>query len=316
VLNADTDPAEKARQIESFRVKPTDQARAFAREIASAVFVGLAVGSLAPALAKDRRHRFEDDAVRVATGIANEAQTSGLLGVASGAYVRPDEAINYLQTVNLPQSMRLNNYIEAANTWGRTSVVNTQYAAQETVKALLAKQVGAEYLDGAGEIESAINKVDFRAFMQDWENVGLPSLTVDQTFLIFNQNIQTAFSAGRWVGMDVDAHRQSVAGLRYVSMLLPTTRPEHAQWHGTVHPMESPFWDTHYPPNGFNCLCDVIAVYDWDKAELTQARKAGKFYPSIEAQLPTYTTKSGVTYDFNFNPGRQLQRGQISGLAT
>lgn len=322
VLEMPGTDAEKARRIMEFTIKPTQQARGLAREIGAAVFVGIALGSTTPALAKDKRHRYDDrmatdGAVNSAVDIALEAESAGLLLMTSGDFVAPVDAIKYIQSSAVKPSMRLNSYIASSNTWGAASVVNQQYAAQETVKILLGKQIGVEGITDASEVQDALGRVDYRQFLKDWNEVGLPGLVDYQTQLIFNQNIQTAFSAGRWVGLDSDVHREQVAGLRYVSMLLPTTRQEHRQWHGTIHPIDSEFWDSHYPPNGFNCLCDVIAVYTWDKAEVDAARKSGKFYQTApNVQLPVYTTKAGVTYDFNYNPGRQLQRGQITGLAT
>ena len=70
----------------------------------------------------------------------------------------------------------------------------------------------------------------------------------------------TSYQVGRWQQMtdpDVVAERPY---LRYVSALLPTSRPSHREKHGLVYPVEDPFWDEWYPPNGFNCRCTVMSV--------------------------------------------------------
>ena len=54
--------------------------------------------------------------------------------------------------------------------------------------------------------------------------------------------------------------KQARVLFRYVSALLPTTRPSHAEKHGIVLPADDPFWNTWYPPNGFNCYCTVQSV--------------------------------------------------------
>ena len=46
--------------------------------------------------------------------------------------------------------------------------------------------------------------------------------------------------------------------LRYVATLDDRTRPDHRAWHGTVLPVDHPFWQTHYPPNGWRCRYTVI----------------------------------------------------------
>jgi hypothetical protein len=46
----------------------------------------------------------------------------------------------------------------------------------------------------------------------------------------------------------------------YKSALLENTRASHAAMHNHVYHRDSPFWDTWYPPNAWNCQCYVEAL--------------------------------------------------------
>ncbi|MGB0683396.1 MAG: phage minor head protein [Magnetovibrionaceae bacterium] len=80
--------------------------------------------------------------------------------------------------------------------------------------------------------------------------------------IIFDTNLRTAHSAGRWERIQRTAKRRP--WLRYVSVRDHRTRREHANWHGTVLRHDDPWWQTHYPPNGWNCRCTVQQLSDRD----------------------------------------------------
>lgn len=77
---------------------------------------------------------------------------------------------------------------------------------------------------------------------------------------VYRTNMATSYQAGRWQQMTDPDVIKVRPYLRYVSALLPTTRPSHAEKHGVVLPADDQFWDAWYPPNGFNCYCTVQSV--------------------------------------------------------
>jgi len=74
-----------------------------------------------------------------------------------------------------------------------------------------------------------------------------------RTGVIFNTNVSVAYSAGHYAQMsdpDVLAARPY---WRYVASTSIEKRPEHMKWYNLVLPSDDPFWNTHYPPNGWGC---------------------------------------------------------------
>lgn len=76
---------------------------------------------------------------------------------------------------------------------------------------------------------------------------------------IFRTNIQTAYQAGRLKQMEDQVERFPY--WEYDAVMDSRTRPTHAAMDGKIFPADHSFWDTWYPPNGFNCRCTVHAVH-------------------------------------------------------
>lgn len=72
----------------------------------------------------------------------------------------------------------------------------------------------------------------------------------------------------------------------YDSMDDARTRPEHAALDNLVFRHDDPFWDTHYPPNGFNCRCRVRALTaeEVEARGLTVSNSKGKLH-QVEQQV-------------------------------
>ncbi len=84
--------------------------------------------------------------------------------------------------------------------------------------------------------------------------------------IIFNTNLRMAYAAGRWQKIMRLADRRP--WLRYVAVMDERTRPLHRQWHDTVLRWDHPWWQTFYPPNGWNCRCTVQQLSDRDLVQM------------------------------------------------
>lgn len=97
--------------------------------------------------------------------------------------------------------------------------------------------------------------------------------------------------ASKWAEIEEDGDRYD---LQYRTAHDDKVREEHRALEGTTLPPSDPFWDSYYPPNGYNCRCTV-----------EQVRK-GKYPRSNSAaaiDLGNSMTE-GKKSIFRFNPGK------------
>lgn len=99
--------------------------------------------------------------------------------------------------------------------------------------------------------------------------------------VIFQTNLRTAYHAGKWAQAQRLKERRPF--LRYVAVQDSRTRPEHMAWHGTVLPIDHPWWQTHFPPNGWNCRCTVQAL---------SRRDLDRFGFQVSEQAPPVTRET------------------------
>ena len=71
----------------------------------------------------------------------------------------------------------------------------------------------------------------------------------------YNTAISQAQSGRRWNKIQADKALFPIGVYRTVGD--GRVSDEHKQWDGIRLPWDDPFWLTHYPPNRFNCRCDV-----------------------------------------------------------
>lgn len=132
--------------------------------------------------------------------------------------------------------------------------------------------------------------------------------------VIFQTNLRTAAAAGRWE--QIERLRDRRPWLRYVAVMDERTRPLHAAWHNTVLPVDHPWWDEHFPPNGWNCRCTVQALSDRDLVRygLTPSAEApdSPLVAKAVKGIGTVMVPEGIDPGFAYHPGKAGLRARLS----
>ena len=121
--------------------------------------------------------------------------------------------------------------------------------------------------------------------------------------LIYDVNIGTAYSAGRWER--IQANKDTHGILVYRTMRDGRVRPMHRSWDGVALPVGDVFWITHYPPNGWRCRCITYAV---DADGLENLRKSGLRIQEVSPPIVTkewlnHKTGEIMRVPFGIDPG-------------
>ena len=100
------------------------------------------------------------------------------------------------------------------------------------------------------------NRKPFERFLNDVQAI---DKTYNQNYLRAEYNFvaSSATMAAKWEEYAEDGDRYN---LQYRTAKDSRVRPEHAALHGVTLPMSDPFWESYYPPNGWNCRCTVVQV--------------------------------------------------------
>lgn len=81
---------------------------------------------------------------------------------------------------------------------------------------------------------------------------------------VFRTSSATSYNAGRWQADQSPAIQEILWGYEYITVGDDRVRPEHAVFEGTRRPKDDPFWELFWPPNGWNCRCTTIAIFNDD----------------------------------------------------
>ena len=132
----------------------------------------------------------------------------------------------------------------------------------------------------------------FERFLNDVQAI---DSTYNKNYLRAEYNFcqASADMAAKWEQIEADGDRYN---LQYRTQHDEKVRPEHAALDGVTLPPSDPFWESYYPPNGWNCRCTVA-----------QVRKSK--YPTTDPEEARARGEEALQKDtrgiFRFNSGKQ-----------
>jgi SPP1 gp7 family putative phage head morphogenesis protein len=106
----------------------------------------------------------------------------------------------------------------------------------------------------------------------------------------YNTTVMSSLSAKKW--KRIQEVKRVRPYLLYKTQNDSLVRPAHRGLHLVAKHVDDPFWDTYYPPNGWNCRCLVLSVKNTDG------------YITEPTNLPDDKSHPPL---FRNNPGKTLQ---------
>jgi hypothetical protein len=124
-----------------------------------------------------------------------------------------------------------------------------------------------------------------------------------RTRVIYRTNLSASYAAGRWQQLNDPNLLKSRPYWKYVhNDTVAHPRPLHQSWSGLVLKHDDPWWQTHFPPNGWGCRCRVMAVgaHEYEGAK---APDEG-VYVKVDRYGDRHVIPKGIDYGWDYAPGR------------
>ena len=243
--------------------------------------------------------------------MADRPTIRGVIGLPPDETVRAFDARQELRlTTNWPEMW----HDDHARAFTVAKVANLDLL--ETIRTSLADAVhnGATFEQWQRNLVPMLQQAGWWGRVQDRELTGTDDpvhVGPRRLRTIYNTNMRVSRAAGQWAR--IQAAKDVAPYLRYVAVMDRRTRPLHRAWHGTILPVDHPWWTTHFPPCGWNCRCTVMQLserdlerYGWKVGEPPAEGPPSTFFRT-GAEKPE-TIPAGIDPGFAYNPGEASMR--------
>ena len=145
-----------------------------------------------------------------------------------------------------------------------------------------------------------------------WSYNGTPGWRAQ---IIYETNLSTAYAAGRYAQMTEPDTLAVFPFWQYVHSGSAHPRLDHLAWNGLTLRADDPWWNTHYPPNGWHCGCTVRPLMQRELAR--QGKRGPDAAPPLDVQTVNVRGKGpvqvpkGIDPGFAYNPGQAWKRGDV-----
>ena len=223
------------------------------------------------------------------------------------AKVQPSHAISFLRQREAVTTASFGELEAQAHARAFTSAGITEKRMLDAVHEALNRAVS----EGSG-YDAFKARFARLADQHGWTPRGLggnrESAIAYRAFLIYQTNIATAFSAGKWARLQTPEAEDMYPWFRYTHHACPHPRPEHEAWDGIILPRDDPWWNTHWPPNGWRCHCTADPVSrrdmrrnDWTVSDSPAVEWVEKRNPATGQMV---RVPKGIDLGFAYNPGK------------
>ncbi len=138
----------------------------------------------------------------------------------------------------------------------------------EAVEKQLQKSV-RELISSGAHVREGI-----QTLREEFARVGLKGVKPYRLEAIFRTQTQLAYGAGKWQANQDPAIQEILWGYEYSTVGDDRVRDSHVAVDEVRLPKDDPFWEAWWPPNGWNCRCQAIPIFD-DEGEVKPPEDAG-----------------------------------------
>lgn len=123
-----------------------------------------------------------------------------------------------------------------------------------------------------------------------------------RTRVIYGTNLSTSYAAGRHAQLRAAGFKYWV--YRHGHSREP--RKQHLAWDGLILEADHPFWQSHYPPNGWGCSCYVVGARSMESAIRRGGKPEVKLPDNWRDLDPRTGAPKGIDKGWGYAPGRSV----------